>query len=496
MPLLKKRSRQHRTSKSSGDQGVTRRRASPEAGTSGSEASRNSQTFLWILGALLIGGSTIGLPNEGFWLGVKALALETVAVVLMVFVFSQGDWTPARVRAALLAPPNLLILLFLVWIGISYAQIGLEFSRPGTPPLAQRLNKMAQYEAMRHLGGGLLYFAVVYGFSMRRHLDRLVTLLVLAGTLASIVAFATFNQEQFGKMSGAFRNSQLFGGVLCLLFPIVLMAARSDVEGWRRLTAQCATVVLAAGILANGNRSAWFGTVAAMLLIAFLVQRFGQSGERPSFQRHELVIPIIMIGMVGALFWWVTTNSPDAMIKGGRIQNVQKDGNFQWRVGMWSKGLRMVRDRPLMGWGVGTFPVQQALFFHPNVPTRSQKEILEKGAGLSENAHNTYVQMVAETGLVGLALFLGIYVTFFATTLPAIGRLRPGFRQSILIGSVGAILAQLVAAFGTPAWEFPECSMFLWLILALGVALAGVPERGRERPRVEPHGEGFEPAKA
>jgi O-antigen ligase len=469
---------------SDGDRRAARRSSSggEPSGGSGNAA----QTFLWILGGLLIGGSTIGLPNEGIWLGIKALALESVAIVLMVFVLSQGDWTPARVRAALLAPPNLAILLFLVWVGVSYATIGLELSKPGTPILAQRLNKMAQYEAMRHLGGGLLFFAVVYGLSMRRHLDRVVTLLIVAGSLASIVAFATFNESQFGKMSGAFRNSQLFGGVLCLLFPVALMAARSDMEGWRKLSAQSATVIIAAGILANGNRSAWFGTVAAMLLVAFLVQRYGQSGEQYGFQKHQLVIPFVMVLLVGGLFWWVSRSNSDVIAKSTSLQNSKnlvKDQSFQWRVGMWSKGFRMVSKKPVMGWGIGTFPVQQALFFHPYTPSRSQKAILEKGATLSENAHNTYVQIAAETGLVGLVLFLGIYGAFFATTLPAVARLRPGFRQSILIGTIGAVLAQMVAAFGTPAWEFPECSMFLWLTLALGVALAGVPERGRERSR-------------
>ena len=49
--------------------------------------------------------------------------------------------------------------------------------------------------------------------------------------------------------------------------------------------------------------------------------------------------------------------------------------------------------------------------------------------------------------------------------------------------TVGAVLAQMVAAVGSPAWEFPEYSMFLWITLALGMALAGVAERGRERAR-------------
>ena len=44
----------------------------------------------------------------------------------------------------------------------------------------------------------------------------------------------------------------------------------------------------------------------------------------------------------------------------------------------------------------------------------------------------------------------------------------------------GGAVAHLVSAFGSPAWEFPECSTFLWVILALGMVAAGLGDRGRE----------------
>ena len=158
---------------------------------------------------------------------------------------------------------------------------------------------------------------------------------------------------------------------------------------------------------------------------------------------------------------------------------IARDDSFRWRLGMWDKARRMVAKRPVFGWGIGTFAMQQALFFHPDCPTRMQVEI-EYRPTLRENAHNTYLQLAAETGWPGLALYLGIFAAFFATALRALGRVRRGFRQAILAGCIAAVAGQMVSSIGSPAWEFPECSLFLWLILGMGMALSGVGERGLE----------------
>jgi len=146
---------------------------------------------------------------------------------------------------------------------------------------------------------------------------------------------------------------------------------------------------------------------------------------------------------------------------------------------MWNKALRMARDRPVVGWGVGTFPVRQARYYHRDVPMGPETEVLHRGGSLSDSAHNSYLQVLAEMGYPGLVLYLLVPLAFFGTALGAAPRLRPGFRQSVLLGSMAAVVGQMVSALSNPAWEYVECSMFLWLVLGLGMLAAGVGDRGR-----------------
>jgi O-antigen ligase len=257
------------------------------------------------------------------------------------------------------------------------------------------------------------------------------------------------------------------------------MASLREEHGSRRLLAQVAVIVIYAGILVGQNRSAWMGSFAALVLMGVLHLRYGRAERGVALKRDQLLVPLVVIALAVGLFLAVSQLGGSLSSRAGTLAATARDNSFQWRLGMWSKAARMARDRPLLGWGVGTFPIQQALYYHPASPSRSQRSIALTGPTLEENAHNTYLQLTAELGFPGLALYLGIFCAWAVTVMRALPRMRPGFRQGFLIACSAAVIAQVVSAVGSPAWEFAECSLFLWLILGLGMAAAGVAERGR-----------------
>lgn len=426
---------------------------------------KEHRVVFWVLAVLLLGLPTVTLPDSGPWLAVKAFALEAVAIALAVLVFSRGEWTGARVKAAVLNPVNLAALGFLLWVGVSAA---------GAP-----IPKFARYEAMRHLGGGLVYFAILYGISARRQLNGFVRLLAVVASLAAIAAFLNAQETSLQAVAGAFHNRQLLAGFLCLLFPLVLIASQLEEETWPKIGLQVAVVIVGAGVMVSFNRSAWFGTVAGVLLLAVLYLVFGRE-PGTGIQKAQVILPVLIIALTVGLFLMMSRLSGSLSQRAGTLSALSADQSFQWRLGMWDKGLRMFRDRPLAGWGVGSFPIVQAQYPHPAVRTKTQLGILRKGPSLSENAHNTFLQLAAETGIIGVSLFGAVFVAFFVTGFRALRRLRRGFRQGVVMGSMGGVTAMLVSSVGNPAWEFAECSAFLWCMLAVGMVAAGAPDAGRE----------------
>jgi hypothetical protein len=108
------------------------------------------------------------------------------------------------------------------------------------------------------------------------------------------------------------------------------------------------------------------------------------------------------------------------------------------------------------------------------------------GPALNESPHNTYVQMTAEQGFVGLALYLSILAMFFYRGVRALPRMDKGLRQYTLIGCLAAIAGQAVDGVANPAYMFPEVSTFFWLILGMGMCAAGVGQEVADEPGSRP----------
>jgi O-antigen ligase len=103
----------------------------------------------------------------------------------------------------------------------------------------------------------------------------------------------------------------------------------------------------------------------------------------------------VLLGSIGALCVIALLLPGEFYQRAGSIVPVIKGqgDTFGTRVRLWNAGLRMIEDRPLLGVGPGNFVVAVSRY--------SRGEILL--AGLS--AHNAYISVAAEMGLIGLALF-------------------------------------------------------------------------------------------
>lgn len=131
--------------------------------------------------------------------------------------------------------------------------------------------------------------------------------------------------------------------------------------------------------------------------------------------------------------------------------------------------LKALGRRPLLGLGLGGYPLQQQALTGLGRP---MQEVAQTGPSLEDQAQNEYLQIGAELGLPGLLLYLLLLMLFFARSVHALDRLSAGRARLLLIGCIAAITAQCVDAAGNPAWRYSVCSLYFWLLLGLGAALA------------------------
>jgi O-antigen ligase len=123
--------------------------------------------------------------------------------------------------------------------------------------------------------------------------------------------------------------------------------------------------------------------------------------------------------------------------------------------------VNLARDRPLAGWGSGSFQREYRRHEHAS------------GREATSASHTIPITIAAEQGVLGLAVYLALIVL-------ALRRLLRGARGE----PVRAVVAAGFAALLLHTWvyaAFLEDPM-TWTLLALGTALAASPPAARESP--------------
>jgi len=167
----------------------------------------------------------------------------------------------------------------------------------------------------------------------------------------------------------------------------------------------------------------------------------------------------------------------------GRISISQftKGSSFKRREAIWGFTALMIKDRPFMGLGIGTYKYNslkyQAKFFE-----QGQNRSLYPH-GFATKAHNEYLQLWAELGIVGLGIFIWLIICYFNCGIKFLKKIKDDYKQGIIIGLMGAVVAVLVdGIFGFPL-HLPATIILFWMALGLTIAL-GESEKEEKRPEI------------
>ena len=157
-------------------------------------------------------------------------------------------------------------------------------------------------------------------------------------------------------------------------------------------------------------------------------------------------------------------------------------GGSSGRSDLWRVGWQVFTSHPLAGVGIGNFEVVESHYtLRPGAISRIGYLV-----DVPHLVHNTYLQLLAETGVIGLALYLLVLVFCVRSTWSAIQRFESiGWRReadlarAVLMGVVGMSVALFFISDGD--------DVRLWVLLAMGPALATFATRAaREKEHAPP----------
>jgi putative inorganic carbon (HCO3(-)) transporter len=274
-------------------------------------------------------------------------------------------------------------------------------------------------------------------------------ILIMADAAAQYFTYEDFLRGfQFSGLRASFCSRNDFGGwliMLILIFSSILIT--KQLKGLRSIIKKGLLagliVLLIICLILTYSRGAWLGFLTGLSLIGYWYFR------SLSYRSKILAYLSGIICLVSILFILPQTVKERIKFIGSIDSNVI-------RINLWKESLNIIKDFPILGCGLNTYSVVA-----PNYK-------IHEGGGIYP--HNSFLQMAAETGIVGLVSFIWILVALF----------RLGFRilnkrkDPLLLGILAGILAFLVQSFFDTNLYALQLVVLFWFMVGFAVSITKI----------------------
>lgn len=334
-------------------------------------------------------GTSLSMPSEPLMFGITS-----IFVIRQLF---EGDYD----RKALVHPLSILILINLFWIGIT--AITSEMPLVSLKFFVSRLWFVIPF-----------YFLALQMFRNYRNIGKfiwayIIPLLLVIGYTTVGLWHAGFDEQLSQSVMTPFYPSHTsYGAMIAMFFPFIISALfKPGVFKIPKYTLIAITFAFSTALLFSYSRAVWVSLPAVLGLFLILWFRIKI--------RVLLVIAAALVGLlvvnVDELIMTMERNKQDSSEEFAEnfqsISNITTDDSNIERLNRWSSAIAMFIERPVVGWGPGTYQFQYAPFQEAKNLT-----LISTNAGDLGNAHSEYIGPMSESGLLGGITIIAIILCF------------------------------------------------------------------------------------
>jgi O-antigen ligase len=417
---------------------------------------------------LIVGGGVsiilIRHPNLGF-------AILIVASLAIPFTIGTGSESPINASVLIL---GFLIFLWLADMFIQKRQLRFLSSKPIAAILAFLVASIIGY------GFGQLNWFSVQGAPSRAQFGGFLIFLLSAGAFLVIAHQA--NLQGLKWMTGIFLALgalYIVGRFIPQLSSLTLRLGFFKIGSidslfWTWLVAIAFSQAFLNSHLGLPWRVALGILVCGTFLISFGYTRDWTSGWLPALAAVVIILfaakPRIGIFalLIAGIFLFINSQTSENLVLQGNQYSLTT------RVEAWAILGNIIKVNPIFGTGFANYYFYTALF-----PIN--------GYYVPFNSHNNYVDLVAQTGLLGTACFFWFFWTVGRLGWRLRNRVHVGFEQAYVYGALGGLVGTLVAAF-LGDWVLPfvyniglngfRSSILAWLFLGGLIAIENLNKAG------------------
>ncbi len=352
------------------------------------------------------------------------------------------------------------------------------------PSRALTLDPTATKFAILKLVVFLVFFALalVYVNSPER-IRKVVYTIVIFGAIIAFVGVLQrlaspnfiygMREVDYANPFASYVNQHHFAALMEMTIGLTLgLLFGNSIEKDKRLLLIIAVVLMGIAIIFTGSRGGFLSLVGviAFLVLVNISVRTKEDGSEPEgskLKRNLTLIggSVLLIAVLLTSVVWLGEGSVR------RIGDVSQPDFTNGRLHFWSVSLQIIKDNPILGSGLESFGVAFTRYDDWDGNLRV------------EQAHNDYLQIFADSGILGLSCIVAFLFLLFRNSLRVIRESANRFRRGVAVGALAGCFGILIHSF----FDFPlrtnANSLFFLLLVVLATTTIKYPKLYR-KPRL------------
>lgn len=317
------------------------------------------------------------------------------------------------------------------------------------------------------------YFIGTQLFKQHKNIRRFIWMylisfmIVIIYTINKHSAYGFDEQTAHWVMTPFYNDHTAYGALLAMFIPFTLgFSFDNKLPKMQRFFSFFLFALYLFAVVLSYSRAAWIS-----LAVAFIVFLIIKLKVNYRFVVAGIILLAVFYSMYRfEIFMKLEKNRQDSSKSYiehiQSISNISSDASNLERINRWQCAFRMFDERPILGWGPGTYQFKYAPFQHSQ-----EKTTISTNAGDRGNAHSEYIGPLAESGVLGLFTMLAIVILISYTAIKLYKRTDSKEVKFLVLMALISLCTYFVHGLLNNFLDTDKASVPFWGLIGLIVAL-------------------------
>lgn len=318
----------------------------------------------------------------------------------------------------------------------------------------------------------LIFFLITNNIDRKADFNTFIHMFFIISSLVSIYTIIQYYGidpylSDLHSLTSTIGQKNWISNYLAMIFPVVFSYFLLEQSKKNRILYFFLLSILYATLMICQSRGIWISISLTLIFAIYIIIKFNLL---KIFQENKKWLILLLVTFLIITIIYSTDNllNKSAITVPQRALSTfdEKDPSINTRLLIWKTTLEMIKDNPLLGAGIGTFKMN---YLNYQAEYLRENPGYIKYSGKAGEAHNEYLQMWAELGIIGLGLFILIFYFFYKTIFNFFKSSKNIKDKAITLGLVTGITSFLIHSLFTFPLHVPALGITFFALLGLTV---------------------------